>query len=115
EVPAIHLLPLGAGTASQRAGALREAAAGKLLDLYNVIPEVAGSGRLYSGGSDTGSGVAARRVSGIWAKIANPNAGNADSGQSFGRQLRRIGRALPGTKTVCEGPRSVRQSDCGAC
>src|SRR5277367_474721 len=87
-------LSMGTYCAGNRAVALREAAAGKLLAVHYYFWRGAGRRGVRGRGNDPRHGIVARGVSGIRETIADTSAGNTDSGQSFGGESGRIGRTL---------------------
>src|SRR5215469_6261676 len=85
------LLSVGAHCAGNRTVALRQAAAGRVLVVDHHFRRSARSWGVRFCGDDTGSGVAARDVSGLRTTVEDPGARDADSGQSFGWKSGRVG------------------------
>ena len=67
--------------------------------------------RVFAGGGCAGREAVGRSISGIWEEVENPDARDADPGQSFGGELRRAGRTEPGGEEVRESARGVYKGD----
>src|SRR6266478_42043 len=73
-------LSLGVSRAGPGDCALHQAAAGELLVLRHLFSRTARCRSVHPCRSAAGSGIASRRVSGIWAKVAGEDRGNANPG-----------------------------------
>src|SRR6266481_3987651 len=76
----LPLLSLGLHGADPSDRALRAAAAGELLVLHYFLWRVPRRECVHPCGSAAGHDAAARRVARIWAKVTDPNPGDADPG-----------------------------------
>src|ERR1700746_3294358 len=88
------LLSVGTYCAGNRAVALRETAAGRLLAVDHHFWRSAGSGSIRLRGNDSGFGAAARNVPGIWKAFADSGARKADSRYSLRGTHGGVGRTV---------------------